>query len=121
MVTGETTVSNLQERLGSREQELEKQKEINAALETRISELETAREGNTLPETQCGEGVDDTTRNDLQATKVALAEALAKVEEDEKVVLRWEGKLGFLLFGLWPLSSRDFQRNSDQKRPFFRP
>ena len=94
----EATISDLRHELGNKELGLEKEKETNASLEARNKELESANFGNASREVAVDEGSDDDIRSELQATKASLAEALAKIEEDEQIVIKWEGTLFFLLY-----------------------
>lgn len=85
---------------------MEKQKEAIASLETRIKELESANLWNASPEVTVGAGVSDVSRSELEATQASLAEAMAKIEEDEHIVVKWEGTLLFCLMCVAPVLPR---------------
>lgn len=93
LTTGfEANVENLQQQLVEREEELSQQRALCKSLELKNAELLQ------MPETKAATseftpGLGENLEGELEQTKAALADALAKLEDDDGVVVKWEGKL----------------------------
>lgn len=95
----ETTVSALQKELGERVQEIDNKTESHSSLEARNAELIRSLElanvnaEQAVPENTTAEGSENGLNHELLETKASLARALAKLEDDDQVVAKWEERV----------------------------
>ena len=92
----ETNVQDLELQLAEQEESantaIAKWQETCTALEERTAELTQLLEASTGGQTSNQEtGV--ALRMDLEKTKASLAEAEAKLAEDDQIIVKWEGKI----------------------------
>ena len=100
----ESLVKELEEQLGSQEESagsaISQWQESYVELEKQNKELLEALEARTTVERSMSADQEnlsafESLQADLQQTKMALAAAQAKLEDDDSVVVKWEGKFSY--------------------------
>lgn len=89
----EATVTTLQERLKKEEETNMLKVSQYRSLEERNAELTTSLESAKSPLTVSKESSDKILEQELEQTKSKLNDAQARLEEDDSVVLKWQGRL----------------------------